>query len=171
MIFYMRISLKENISGICQGLFQVTCERVTDRKARDPQEAGGNKLQVTDVLFLFFLLYTKLKEASWQHLVLPWANQCIFLMEIFFLSYVNETVYLLWNSPFFKGSIQDFFFFFSPSNLGLVMVQQTSIHVNSSMARDDTPQGILSQKRMLWKRSLVKLAQPWGISLIWLIAS
>jgi len=52
MIFYMSINLKENISGIFQGLFQVTCDRVTDRKARGPQEAGGNKLQVADV-FVF----------------------------------------------------------------------------------------------------------------------
>ena len=32
----------------------------------------------------------------------PWANQCVFLMEMFFLSYVNETMYLFWNLPFFK---------------------------------------------------------------------
>ena len=32
---------------------------LTGRKARDPQVAGGNKLQVADV---FSLLYTKLKE-------------------------------------------------------------------------------------------------------------
>ena len=38
----------------------------------------------------------------WQHLVLPWANQCIFLMERFFLNYVNETMYLFWNLPFCK---------------------------------------------------------------------
>ena len=33
-------------------------ERVTGRKARGPQVAGGNKLQVAD---FFFLLYTNLK--------------------------------------------------------------------------------------------------------------
>ena len=104
------ISLKENLSGICQGLFQDTCERVTDRKARGPQEAGGNKLQVADISFLFFLLHTKLKEVSRQHLVLSWANQCIFLMEMFFLSYVNETMCLLWNLPFFKKIPSETFF-------------------------------------------------------------
>ena len=46
----------------------------------------------------------------WWHLVLPeliflklWANQLIFLMRMFFLSYINETMYLLWNLPFFKS--------------------------------------------------------------------
>ena len=34
--------------------------------------------------------------------LIDWANQCIFLIEIFVLSYVNETTYLLWNLPFFK---------------------------------------------------------------------
>ena len=73
MIFYMSINLKENISGIFQGLFQVTCDRVTDRKARGPQEAGGNK----------------------------WRTSCLeltsvfLLMEMFFLSYVKEAMYLL----------------------------------------------------------------------------
>ena len=38
-------------------------ERVTSRKARGPQVAGENKLQVVD---LFFLLYTKLKEGSFN---------------------------------------------------------------------------------------------------------
>ena len=43
---------------------------------------------------------------TWFHLNLTflkfWANQFVFLMEMFFLSYVNETMYLLWNLPFFK---------------------------------------------------------------------
>ena len=42
------------------------------------------------------------------------ANQCVFLMEIFFLTYVNETMYLLWNLPFFKmfpPKTKTFFFF------------------------------------------------------------
>ena len=38
--------------------------RVTGRKARGPQAAGGNKLQVADI---FSLLYTKLKEASFNY--------------------------------------------------------------------------------------------------------
>ena len=32
----------------------------------------------------------------------PWANPCVFLTEMFFLSYVNETMYLLWNLPILK---------------------------------------------------------------------
>ena len=143
---------------------------VTGRKARGPQVAGGNrnKLQVSD--FFFSPRYTKLKEVSfnsvlttWPHLVLPWANQCIFLMEIFFLSYVNETIYLLWNLPFFKmvPPKTNFFLF---SNLGLIMTQQTSIPVNCFMAGDDTPPDILSQKCIVWERGLVKLPQPWGVS-------
>ena len=51
------------------------------------------------------------------------------------------------------------------SNLGLIMAQQISIHVNCFMAGDDTPCAILSQKYLLWERGLVKFPQPWGISL------
>ena len=66
-------------------------------------------------------------------------------MEMLFLSYVNETMYLLWNLPFFKmvPPKTNFFLFF---NLGLIMAQQTSILVNCFMARDDTSCAILSQK-------------------------
>ena len=54
-------------------------------------------------------------------------------MEIFFLSYVNETMYLLWNLPFFKMvSPKTNFFLFS--NLGLIIAQQTNIHINCFMA-------------------------------------
>ena len=53
-------------------------------------------------------------------------NHCIFLREMFFLSYVNETMYLLWNLPFFK--------IVSPkTNFWLIIVQQTSIHINYFM--------------------------------------
>ena len=31
-------------------------------------------------------------------------------MEMLFLSYVNETMYLLWNLPFFKMVLPNFFF-------------------------------------------------------------
>ena len=62
----------------------------------------GNRLQGSDIFYLslkqqaeinyknqiFFLLHTKLKGD--------------FSVEMFFLSYVNETMYLLWNLPFFK---------------------------------------------------------------------
>ena len=75
-------------------------------EVRGPQAAGGNKLQVKD---FFFLPYTKLKEASfnsvlpWQHLVLPEfiffssleLTNAMLVVEMFFLSYVNETVFVL----------------------------------------------------------------------------
>ena len=76
-------------------------ERVTGRKARGLQteETGckgqtffispliGRRKQTTSVRY-FFLLHTKLKGG--------------FSTEMFFLSYVSETMYLLWNLPFFK---------------------------------------------------------------------
>ena len=86
-----------------------------------------------------------------------------FLMEMFFLSYVNETKYLLWNLPFLK---------MVPPNtkFWLTTAQQISIHISCFMAGDDTPHAILSQKCLLWERGLVKLPQPRGASLIRLIA-
>ena len=70
---------------------------LTSRNARGHQEAGGNKMQVTD---FFFSLHFSV-ENSWFFLNLiflkQWANQCIFLTEMFFWNCVNETVYLLWN--------------------------------------------------------------------------
>ena len=87
-------------------------------------------------------------------------------MEMFFLSYVNETMHLLWNLSFSKmvpPKTNIFFFLFS--NLGLIMAQQTSIHVDCFMKRDDTPPAILSQKCMLWERGLVRLPPPRGVSL------
>ena len=74
-------------------------------------------------------------------------------MDMFFLSYVNETMYLLWNLPFFKMvSPKTNFFLFS--NLGLLIAQKTSIHIN--WLGDDTPHAVLSQKCILWEKSLVK---------------
>ena len=109
----------------------------------------------------------------WFHLNLtflkPWANQCIFLMEMFFLIYVNETMYLLWNLPFFK-MVPPKINFFLFSNFGLIIAQQTSIHINCCMAGRLPRCAIISQKCILWERGLVKLPQPWGLSLIWLIA-
>ena len=55
-------------------------------------------------------------------------------MEKFFLSYVNETMNLLWNLPFFKMVLPKNNFFFLYSTLGLIMAQETSIHVNCFMA-------------------------------------
>ena len=52
---------------------------------------------------------------------------------MFFLSYVNETMSLLWNLPFFKMVPPKTNFFFLFSNLGLIIAQQTSIHINCFM--------------------------------------
>ena len=51
------------------------------------------------------------------------------------LSYVNETIYLLGNLPFFK------------------------IHVNHFMAQDDSPCANVISKCMLWVRDLVPLSE------------
>ena len=77
------------------------------------QEETNYKCQI------FFLLHTKLKGG--------------FSMEMFFLSCVNETMHLLWNLPFFKmvPPKANFFLF---SNFGLIIAQQTSIHINCFMA-------------------------------------
>ena len=48
-------------------------------------------------------------------------------MEMFFLSYVNETMYLFWNLPFFKMVPPK-------TNFWLITAQQTSIHINCFMA-------------------------------------
>ena len=53
-------------------------------------------------------------------------------MEMFFLSYVNETKYLLWNLPSFKMVPPKTNFLFS--SLGLIIAQQTSIHINCCTA-------------------------------------
>ena len=65
-----------------------------------------------------------------------------FFMEVFFLKvfffflrYVNETMHLLWNLPFFKMVLSKTNLFFLFSNLGLILSQQTSIDVNCFMAR------------------------------------
>ena len=82
-------------------------------------------------------------DDTWFHLNLtflrPWANQCIFLMEMFFLIYVNETVYLLGNLPFCK------------------------IHVNHFMAWDNSPCANVVSKYVLWVRSLVPVSEFWDI--------
>ena len=61
-----------------------------DREARGPQAAGGNKTASAE--FFPFLLTTP--GSAWTFLK-PWANQRIFLMEMFSLSFANETMYLL----------------------------------------------------------------------------
>ena len=69
-------------------------------------------------------------------------------MEIFFLRYVNETIYLLWNLPFFKMAPPKTNFFSFPKP----WVDFISIVLWLG--------AILSQKCILWERSLVKLPQP-----------
>ena len=59
-------------------------------------------------------------------------------MEMFFLSYVNETMYLLWNLPFLEMVPPETNFFLF-SNLGLIIAQQTSTHINCFMAGGMTP--------------------------------
>ena len=56
-------------------------------------------------------------------------------MEIFSLSYVDETIYLLGNLPFFK------------------------IPVNCFMARDDSPCASVISKCMLWVWGLVPFSE------------
>ena len=95
--------------------FSALIERVRGRKARGPpmEETGckcqtfflsllsGRRKQTLSVRFFSPSLH-KIKRfllKFWFHLNLtflkPWANQCIFLMEMFFLSYANELcVYL-----------------------------------------------------------------------------
>ena len=76
-------------------------------------------------------------DDTWFHLNLTflksWANQCVFLMEMFFLSCVNETMYFLWTLPFFE-IVPPKTNFFLVSNLGLIIPQQTSIHINCFMS-------------------------------------
>ena len=56
---------------------------------------------------------------------------CLFYSYIVLLIYVNETIYLLGNLPFFK------------------------IHVNHLMAQDDSSGANVISKCMLWVRGLV----------------
>ena len=95
--------------------FDYHIERITGRKARVLQtEEIHCKCQIVFYFYLklqeetnykcqiFFLLHTKLKGG--------------FSLEMFFLSYVNETMYLIWNLPFFKmvAPKTNFFSFLKP---------------------------------------------------------
>ena len=86
----------------CQVALMVTTESVSSlgREARGPKAAGRSELQVAD-FFPFSV------GDTWFPLNLtflkPWANQCVFLTEMFFLSYANETMYLIWDLTFFKS--------------------------------------------------------------------
>ena len=80
----------------------------------------GNRLQVSLKILCCY-------DDTWFHLNLtfltPWAKVFFFLMEMFFLSYVNETMYLLWNLPFFKMVPPK-------TNFWLLRAQWTSFHIN-----------------------------------------
>ena len=54
-------------------------------------------------------------------------------------------MYLLWNLPFFKLILPKTSLFFLFSNLGLIMAQESSNHVNCFMTGDVRPHAILSQ--------------------------
>ena len=91
-------------------------------------------------------------------------------MEVFFLSYVDESMYLLWNLLFFKLVLPmpktKFFFLFS--NLELKMAQQTGIHVILWPGDDSLCYSI--SKMHLVGEGLVKLPLPGGVSFTWLAA-
>ena len=76
----------------------------------------------------------------------------------FFLSYANETMYLLWNLPFFKMVPPK-------TNFWLIRAQKHPIFISIVLwLGDDAPRAILSRRCILWKRGLVKLLQPYLIN-------
>ena len=64
--------------------------KVTGRKVRGLQTR--NRLQVSDFFFFFFNLFLKHQEETNS----PWK---------YFSQAINETMYLLWNLPFFKMAL------------------------------------------------------------------
>ena len=63
---------------------------LTGKKARGCQAARGNKLQVANFFFFPSLLVQNIWFCMNLNFLKPWANQCIFLMKTFCLSYLNE---------------------------------------------------------------------------------
>ena len=129
------------------------------REARGPKAAGRSELQMAD-FFPFSV------DDTWCRLNLtflkPWANQCVFLMEMFFLSYASEIMYLLWDFTFFKLVLPETNFCLKPwADNG----STDHFHVSCFMVGDDTSCAIISQKHSLWEGGLVTLPQPWGVSL------
>ena len=146
-----------------RGWWEATAERGAGRRAgvsKRRKPATSVRLSSLKILCCH--------DDTWFHLNLTflelWANQCVFLMEMFFLSYVNETVYLLWNLPFFKMVPPK-------TNFWLITAQQTSIlihcfygwgmtcvmhPISTTHAVGEGPGGS---------------PQPWGASLIWVTAS
>ena len=141
----------------CSHRHQLLTQWEHNRQEGQGSPDRGNRLQVSDIFYLSFKqqeetnykcqiffppslykserLVFKIHNSTWFHqnftFLKPWANQCIFL---FFLSYVNETMYLLRNLPFFKMVPPKTNFIFLFSNLGLIIAQQTNIHINCFMA-------------------------------------
>ena len=86
------------------------------------------------ILDSVFLQVGSPSEPTWQ--------TCIFYSYIVLLIYVNETIYLLENLPFFK------------------------IQVNHFMALDNSPCANVISKCMLWVRGLVLVSEFWDISFL-----
>ena len=70
---------------------------------------------------------------------LTWQTSTLYIV---LLIYVDETIYLYGNLPFFK------------------------IHVSRFMARDDSPGANVISKCMLWVRGLVPVSEFWDISFL-----
>ena len=117
-----------------------------------------------------------LSPLCWWHLVppepsflKPCANQCVFLMEMFCFNCVNNTVYLLWNLPFFKLVLPKtslFFFSFLKSWADNGSRKQYPCQLFYDWGWPTLCHSI--SKCILWERGLVKLPQPWGVSFVWL---
>ena len=72
---------------------------------------------------------------------LTWQTSMLY-SYIVLLIYVDETIYLYGNLPFFK------------------------IHVSRFMARDDSPGAKIISKCILWVRGLVPFSEFWDISFL-----
>ena len=122
------------------------------------------------VSYMMLYMFQCHSPKSFHPLSLPQSpkDSSIHLCLFCCLPYVNETTNVLWNLPFFKMVLPKTNFSFPKT--WAENTQQTSIPVNCFLARGNTPCTILSQKCILWEKGLVKLSQPWGVSLIWWIA-
>ena len=88
------------------------------------------------LMYYIYTLDSVLKSVPHKGLELTWQ---ISMLYIVLLIYVNKTVYLLENLPFFK------------------------IHVNHFMAQDNSPCANVISKCMLWVRGLVPVCEFWDI--------
>ena len=152
--------------------------------------AGGNKLvlyfppslyKFQKRFLLKFCVAIMTPGSTWTVLK-PWANQCIFPMEMFFLSYVNElciyprlclssSQFLLRDSePIMAQQTSTFYSFI----VLLIYVNESiyllgnlpffKIHVNPFMAQDNSPCANIISKCMSWVRGLVPVSEFWDIS-------